>query len=113
MHCDLRHIRPHVTSIADRVIVRLGPITNLVIMADPLTPSLEIPGSINPRDGRFGSGPSKVRPEQLKALTTTAAGLFGTSHRQAPVKDLVGRVRGRRTLLQDAVASELPQVRRW
>jgi phosphoserine aminotransferase len=82
-----------VTSIADRVIVTLGPITNLVIMADPLTPSLEIPGSIKPRDGRFGSGPSKVRPEQLKALTTTAAGIFGTSHRQAPVKDLVGRVR--------------------
>jgi phosphoserine aminotransferase len=82
-----------VTSIADRVIVTLGPITNLVIMADPLTPSLEIPGSIKPRDGRFGSGPSKVRPEQLKALSTTAAGLFGTSHRQAPVKDLVGRVR--------------------
>ncbi len=49
--------------------------------------------SIKPRDGRFGSGPSKVRPEQLTALTTTAAALFGTSHRQAPVKDLVGRVR--------------------
>ena len=77
------------TSIADRVIVTLGPITNLVIMADPLT----IPDNIKPRDGRFGSGPSKVRPEQLKALSTTAAGLFGTSHRQAPVKDLVGRVR--------------------
>src|SRR5262249_54755546 len=46
-----------------------------------------------PRDGRFGSGPSKVRPEQLQALSTTAAGLFGTSHRQAPVKNLVGRVR--------------------
>ena len=77
------------TSIADRVIVTLGPVTNLVIMADPLT----IPDNIKPRDGRFGSGPSKVRPEQLKALSTTAAGLFGTSHRQAPVKDLVGRVR--------------------
>ncbi|MGO9928604.1 MAG: phosphoserine transaminase, partial [Mycobacterium sp.] len=54
---------------------------------------LEIPADIKPRDGRFGCGPSKVRPEQLKALTTTAAALFGTSHRQAPVKDLVGRVR--------------------
>jgi phosphoserine aminotransferase len=54
---------------------------------------LEIPSDIKPRDGRFGCGPSKVRPEQLKALTTTAAPLFGTSHRQAPVKDLVGRVR--------------------
>jgi phosphoserine aminotransferase len=53
----------------------------------------EIPSDIKPRDGRFGCGPSKVRPEQLKALTTTAAALFGTSHRQAPVKDLVGRVR--------------------
>ncbi|BBX72143.1 phosphoserine transaminase [Mycobacterium shinjukuense] len=62
-------------------------------MADQLTPHLEIPANLKPRDGRFGSGPSKVRPEQLKALTTTAAALFGTSHRQAPVKNLVGRVR--------------------
>ncbi len=54
---------------------------------------LTIPHDIKPGDGRFGSGPSKVRPEQLQALTTSAAGLFGTSHRQAPVKDLVGRVR--------------------
>ncbi len=48
---------------------------------------------LKPGDGRFGCGPSKVRPEQLHALTTTAAELFGTSHRQAPVKNLVGRVR--------------------
>ncbi|WP_059016877.1 phosphoserine transaminase [Mycobacterium sp. M26] len=58
-------------------------------MADQLT----IPENLRPADGRFGCGPSKVRPEQLQALTTTAAGLFGTSHRQAPVKNLVGRVR--------------------
>ncbi|MBV9722392.1 MAG: phosphoserine transaminase [Mycobacterium sp.] len=58
-------------------------------MADQLA----IPHNIKPGDGRFGSGPSKVRPEQLKALSTSAAALFGTSHRQAPVKDLVGRVR--------------------
>ncbi|HXY66978.1 MAG TPA: phosphoserine transaminase [Mycobacterium sp.] len=58
-------------------------------MADQLT----IPDNIKPGDGRFGSGPSKVRPEQLQALSTSAAALFGTSHRQAPVKDLVGRVR--------------------
>ncbi|HEU4360703.1 MAG TPA: phosphoserine transaminase [Mycobacterium sp.] len=62
-------------------------------MAEQLTPSLSIPDAIKPADGRFGCGPSKVRPEQLQALVTTAAGLFGTSHRQAPVKDLVGRVR--------------------
>ena len=60
-------------------------------MADPA--QLTIPADLKPADGRFGCGPSKVRPEQLTALTTTAAGLFGTSHRQAPVKDLVGRVR--------------------
>lgn len=55
--------------------------------------TLVIPESLKPGDGRFGCGPSKVRPEQLHALSTTAAGLFGTSHRQAPVKNLVGRVR--------------------
>ena len=55
--------------------------------------TLRIPDPIKPKDGRFGSGPSKVRPEQLTALSTTAAALFGTSHRQAPVKNLVGRVR--------------------
>ena len=64
-------------------------LTTLMGMSDQLT----IPADIKPRDGRFGCGPSKVRPEQLTALTTTAAPLFGTSHRQAPVKDLVGRVR--------------------
>ncbi|MHA7653356.1 phosphoserine transaminase [Mycobacterium sp. ML4] len=62
-------------------------------MADQLTSSLEIPADLKPRDGRFGCGPSKVRPEQLQTLSTSAAALFGTSHRQAPVKNLVGRVR--------------------
>ncbi|MCV7300936.1 phosphoserine transaminase [Mycobacterium barrassiae] len=51
-----------------------------------------IPADLKPRDGRFGCGPSKVRPEQLQALAA-AGDLFGTSHRQAPVKSLVGRVR--------------------
>jgi phosphoserine aminotransferase len=60
-------------------------------MPDPA--QLSIPSDLKPADGRFGCGPSKVRPEQLAALSTTAAGLFGTSHRQAPVKNLVGRVR--------------------
>jgi phosphoserine aminotransferase len=57
-------------------------------MADELV----IPDSLKPGDGRFGCGPSKVRPEQLQALAASGA-LFGTSHRQAPVKNLVGRVR--------------------
>jgi len=54
---------------------------------------LAIPAELKPVDGRFGCGPSKVRPEQLAALSAGAADLFGTSHRQAPVKNLVGRVR--------------------
>jgi len=54
--------------------------------------ALTIPAELKPKDGRFGSGPSKVRPEQLQALAAAGA-LFGTSHRQAPVKNLVGRVR--------------------
>jgi phosphoserine aminotransferase len=52
-----------------------------------------IPEGIKPADGRFGSGPSKVRPEQLAALAGPGAALMGTSHRQAPVRSLVGRVR--------------------
>ena len=60
-------------------------------MADAPT-SLTIPTELKPADGRFGCGPSKVRPAQLQALAA-AGDLFGTSHRQAPVKNLVGRVR--------------------
>jgi phosphoserine aminotransferase len=52
-----------------------------------------IPESLKPADGRFGSGPSKVRPEQLSALAATGATYMGTSHRQRPVKSVVGRVR--------------------
>jgi phosphoserine aminotransferase len=52
-----------------------------------------IPESLKPADGRFGSGPSKVRAEQLTALATTGAAFMGTSHRQQPVRSVVGRVR--------------------
>jgi phosphoserine aminotransferase len=57
------------------------------------TTPLQIPAAIKPADGRFGCGPSKVRPEQLAHLAGAGAALMGTSHRQAPVKRLVGRVR--------------------
>jgi phosphoserine aminotransferase len=57
------------------------------------TAQLTIPAGLKPADGRFGCGPSKVRPEQLAALATTGASLMGTSHRQKPVKSLVGRIR--------------------
>ncbi|MFI0417576.1 phosphoserine transaminase [Spongiactinospora sp. 9N601] len=52
-----------------------------------------IPADIKPADGRFGSGPSKVRPEQLAALAASGASVMGTSHRQQPVKRVVRRVR--------------------
>jgi phosphoserine aminotransferase len=52
----------------------------------------QIPADLKPSDGRFGCGPSKVRPEALARLAERAD-LIGTSHRQAPVRDLVGRVR--------------------
>ncbi|MGW6695162.1 phosphoserine transaminase [Rhodococcus sp. NPDC054953] len=52
-----------------------------------------IPADLKPVDGRFGCGPSKVRPEQLQSLVDVGASVFGTSHRQKPVKDVVGRVR--------------------
>ncbi len=53
---------------------------------------LEIPEQLKPADGRFGCGPSKVRPEALAKLAGQTD-LIGTSHRQAPVRNLVGRVR--------------------
>ena len=61
-------------------------------MADTST-ALQIPTELKPADGRFGSGPSRIRPEQLENLASTGASLLGTSHRQKPVKQLVGRVR--------------------
>jgi len=54
--------------------------------------SVQIPAELKPADGRFGCGPSKVRPEALATLAERAD-LMGTSHRQAPVRELVGRVR--------------------
>ena len=54
---------------------------------------ITIPADLLPLDGRFGCGPSKVRPEQIAALSAAGASLLGTSHRQAPVKNMVGRVR--------------------
>jgi phosphoserine aminotransferase len=55
--------------------------------------TIEIPAGLRPADGRFGSGPSKVRPEQIAALASSGTTYLGTSHRQAPVRSLVQRVR--------------------
>jgi phosphoserine aminotransferase len=54
--------------------------------------AIQIPTELKPADGRFGCGPSKVRPEALAALAERAD-VIGTSHRQAPVRELVGRIR--------------------
>ncbi|MDY0910863.1 phosphoserine transaminase [Microbacterium sp. CFBP9034] len=56
-------------------------------------PHVALPREILPADGRFGCGPSKVRSAHLEALAGPGAALLGTSHRQAPVKSLVGQVR--------------------
>jgi phosphoserine aminotransferase len=54
---------------------------------------IRIPTDLLPADGRFGCGPSKVRPEAVAALAQEGTSLLGTSHRQDPVKNMVGRIR--------------------
>jgi len=58
-----------------------------------VSPDIRIPVGLLPADGRFGSGPSKVRPAQLEALVATGRDYLGTSHRQAPVRSQVARLR--------------------
>lgn len=55
--------------------------------------TITIPPSMLPEDGRFGSGPSKIRPEQVQALDAGAATVLGTSHRQSTIKQIVGSIR--------------------
>lgn len=57
------------------------------------SPQFILPDTLRPADGRFGCGPSKVRPEQIDAVVAGATSIIGTSHRQAAVKDVVGSVR--------------------
>jgi phosphoserine aminotransferase len=58
-----------------------------------VTENIALPTGLLPADGRFGSGPGKIRDAQLEALADSGRTLLGTSHRQPPVKNLVGRVR--------------------
>ena len=62
-------------------------------MTDAPTSALRIPSDLLPADGRFGAGPSKIQTSHLDALAATGSSLMGTSHRQAPVRNVVGRVR--------------------
>src|SRR3954451_7009595 len=65
----------------------------VTLRGPPMTHTMvEIPAALKPADGRFGCGPSKVRPEALAKLGSQND-LMGTSHRQRPVKELVGRIR--------------------
>ncbi len=70
----------------------------------PLTQQtpLVIPDELRPADGRFGCGPSKVRPQALARLAGEGGAVMGTSHRQKPVKALVGEIRAGLTALFDA-----------
>jgi phosphoserine aminotransferase len=58
-----------------------------------MSADIKIPDNLKPRDGRFGCGPSKIRPEALAALGASGLSILGTSHRQKPVKNVVHRVR--------------------
>lgn len=60
-------------------------------MTEP--PIVAIPAHLLPSDGRFGSGPTRVRDEQVAVLSGLGRTLLGTSHRQAPVRSLVASVR--------------------
>jgi phosphoserine aminotransferase len=61
--------------------------------ADPAPPRVVLPAELRPGDGRFGSGPSKVRSEAVSALAAAAPGYLGTSHRRDGVRSVVARVR--------------------
>jgi len=63
------------------------------VTTPPAPPAITIPSDLLPADGRFGCGPSKVRPEAVAALAEAAPTFLGTSHRQAPVRAMVGRLR--------------------
>jgi phosphoserine aminotransferase len=61
-------------------------------MVAPALTDIKIPAQLLPLDGRFGSGPSKIRAEQIDAVVRASRNILGTSHRQAPVKNLIGSV---------------------
>ena len=68
------------------------------------TTPLSIPADLLPADGRFGCGPSKVRGAQIEYLASVGRTLLGTSHRQSPVRNLVGQVRSG---LADGIAAQV------
>ncbi len=83
---------PHVVSRV-RITALTGPAAVAATTLVGVTDEIQIPANLLPSDGRFGSGPSKVRPAQVEALAASGSRYMGTSHRQKPVKSLVSRVR--------------------
>src|SRR6266480_3704579 len=79
-------------------------------MGPDAVPEIELPPELRPTDGRFGSGPSKVRQEAVAALAAAAPTYLGTSHRQAPVKSVV-LGNGGTTAFWDAAALGLVERR--
>jgi phosphoserine aminotransferase len=71
----------------------LAHVTSAAGTPDLSVPDVRIPDSMKPADGRFGSGPSKIRPQQVAGLAAAASTFLGTSHRQHPVQSVVGRLR--------------------
>src|SRR5258707_14274280 len=67
--------------------------TSSIRKSDRLMTEIFIPERLRPADGRFGCGPSKIRPEQLAALAQSGAAYLGTSHRQGPVRSPGRRIR--------------------
>lgn len=71
----------------------IGNYTGTTHRLSSMSADIIIPANLKPVDGRFGCGPSKIRPEALAALAASQTSILGTSHRQKPVKNVVKRVR--------------------
>ena len=88
--CEVRFVS---TAVSTHTLSGIATAATLETVTASTSTDPQIPADLKPADGRFGCGPSKVRPEQLTALAGAGAAIMGTSHRQKPVKSLVGRVR--------------------
>src|SRR4051812_19001424 len=68
-------------------------IRRMAHMPGGAVPDIRIPNELLPSDGRFGSGPSKVRPETVEALAAVSRNYLGTSHRRPTVRNVMGSIR--------------------
>jgi phosphoserine aminotransferase len=83
-------------TVSDSPIIKTGIKTGI---KNGIKTGITLPDSIKPVDGRFGCGPSKVRPEQIDAIVAAASSVMGTSHRKPGVKNIVGSIRAGLTSL--------------